>query len=309
MHSNQPLISVIVPCYNYARYLKDLIGSLTSQSYTKWECILVDDGSVDDTIGIANSYSNSDKRIKLITQKNSGAASARNNGLKNARGQFIQFIDADDMIGPEKFKLEIDLFSSHPSIDIVYSGYSFTDHNNHKKWVDITKWQTLSSNPFNDFISYWEAGLMIPIHSFLFSKKCFENWGEFDNRLKTHEDWDLNLNFSLNGATYLYHNYQGAYYRIHPVSNSRSDLTRNRQDAANTLLKYLHHNSANRFQKIRIIQRYFEITADFFIERIIHKRIRFPVAVNPKKARALFIFAIILMPIFMFKKVIAKIIK
>ncbi len=155
-------------------------------------------------------------------------------------------------------------------------------------------------------MKYWEAGLMIPIHSFLFSKKYFDNWGEFDSQFKTHEDWDLHLNFSLKGANYLYHDYCGAYYRIHPTSSSRTDLTGNRKDTMNVLLKYLRLDDCTFFQKLLIRKRYCEFVADFFVERIKYKRIRFLETLNFNKARFLGFTAILLLPFFLIIKLIKR---
>ncbi len=306
MQVNNPQISVIVPCYNYARYLPDLLGSLKSQSFPDWECILVDDGSIDDTKAVAAACLKEDPRIKYIYQSNSGPAAARINGLKEAKGKYIQFIDADDFIGTDKFKIELELFAQNISLDIVYSGYTFIDENK-KQWIDEKKWQALSSKPFNDFVKYWEAGLMIPIHSFLFSRKCFDRWGGFDGQFKTHEDWDLHLNLSLKGACYLYHDYSGAYYRIHNSSSSRTDLTKNRKDTTGVLLKYFKSDDCSFSQKMMIAVRYCRFTADFFAERVLHKRIRFFESLNMKSAGLLGLIALLLLPFFLTIKSFQKI--
>ncbi len=94
----QPLISVIVPCYNYGDLLKDCIGSLFAQTYSNWECIIVDDGSTDNTRMVAEELVQKDKRISYFLQSNSGPTVARNYGLSVAKGEFIQFIDADDLM-------------------------------------------------------------------------------------------------------------------------------------------------------------------------------------------------------------------
>lgn len=91
------LVSIITPCYNAEKYLRETIESVLGQSYRNWEMILVDDGSKDKTSEIIKEYSDIDSRIKYYYQNNSGSASARNYGLNNARGRYIALLDADDV--------------------------------------------------------------------------------------------------------------------------------------------------------------------------------------------------------------------
>jgi glycosyltransferase involved in cell wall biosynthesis len=93
---NEPLITIIVPVYNVERYLSRCIESIQRQTYRNWELFLVDDGSLDSSGSICDSYANNDKRIHVIHQKNQGVSIARNVALDRARGEYIQFIDADD---------------------------------------------------------------------------------------------------------------------------------------------------------------------------------------------------------------------
>ncbi|GAA0839865.1 hypothetical protein GCM10009113_04020 [Marinobacter szutsaonensis] len=102
--SQKGLISVIMPCYNYGRFLHDSITSVINQSYKNWELIIVDDGSEDDSLEIAKSFT--DSRIKVFTQPNKGVSAARNLGLQHAEGEFIAFIDADDLWEIKKLELQ-----------------------------------------------------------------------------------------------------------------------------------------------------------------------------------------------------------
>lgn len=93
----EDLVSIITPCYNGAKYIQYTIDSVLSQTYTKWEMIIVDDGSTDNSSEVIAKYTTSDQRIKYIKQENGGSASARNNGIRNAVGQYICLLDADDL--------------------------------------------------------------------------------------------------------------------------------------------------------------------------------------------------------------------
>ena len=99
--SDIPLISVIVPVYNGEQYITECIESILSQTYHNIEVIIIDDGSTDDTVRITRQYAAGDKRIKLISQSNRGPSCARNLGLENARGSYITFVDADDVVSTD----------------------------------------------------------------------------------------------------------------------------------------------------------------------------------------------------------------
>ena len=93
-----PIVSVIVPVFNSAKYIPTCVDSILSQSYTDFELLLVDDGSTDDSGSICESYSNKDSRVRVIHKKNGGVCSARNRGLDNAKGDYIVFVDSDDYV-------------------------------------------------------------------------------------------------------------------------------------------------------------------------------------------------------------------
>lgn len=111
----RPLVSVIVPVYNGERYLADALESIFEQDYDPFEVIVVDDGSADGTSGIAKSY----KEIRYIYQMNQGQGAAMNVGIKAAQGEFIAFLDADDLWTPNKLSVQVDYLPSHPQVGVV----------------------------------------------------------------------------------------------------------------------------------------------------------------------------------------------
>lgn len=108
MKEQQPLVSVITPAYNAARFIRETIESVRNQTYDHWEMIIVDDCSTDDTVAIVQSYVEKDKRIKLVQlEQNSGSGVARNRAMDEADGRFIAFLDSDDVWLPEKLTRQI----------------------------------------------------------------------------------------------------------------------------------------------------------------------------------------------------------
>ena len=273
--SAQPTISVITASYNYAKYLPDLFNNLSSQTYQNWECIIVDDGSEDNTKEVVYTFALKDKRIKYVYQENAGLAAARNTGLKEATGYYIQFLDADDLLGVEKFAYEINLFQENPNVGIVYSDYLLTDVKLGKYWKDDLYFNILSNNSFLDFVKYWEKGLMIPIHCFLYKKTYFDIYGSFDANLRMKEDWDLHLKFSFHQISFLYHSYVGAIYRIHNKSLARNNYTQNKNYILRVLSKYYSLKEMKPENKIVILNRYIDVVVDCFITKIRYNRVNF----------------------------------
>lgn len=119
---NNPEISIIVPVYNMERYLEECLESIKKQTFTNWECILVDDGSSDNSPAICEQYAESDSRFKAIHQQNRGLSVARNTALRTVSSEYIGFVDADDWIEPEMFELLYKLVTEHDA-DIAQVGF------------------------------------------------------------------------------------------------------------------------------------------------------------------------------------------
>lgn len=119
-----PKISIIVPVYKAEKYLLQCLDSILSQSYKEWECILVDDGSPDCSGEICDDYATKDFRFKVIHQPNSGASTARNNGIASAQGEWIAFVDADDVIKPNYLLNMITAVEIH-NVDFVIGGLQY----------------------------------------------------------------------------------------------------------------------------------------------------------------------------------------
>lgn len=117
MTEQQPLVSVIIPVYNGARFLRAALESVFAQSYRAFEVIVVDDGSVDYSGKIAQGFDD----VRYIHQANQGVAAARNHGVEAARGEFFAFLDQDDVWTPEKLTVQMDHLLSHPEL-----GYTLT---------------------------------------------------------------------------------------------------------------------------------------------------------------------------------------
>ena len=121
-------VSVIVPVYNAEKYLKQTLLSIQNQTFRDFEVLLVDDGSTDQSGQICDEWSRKDNRFKVIHQQNHGVAAARNAGIRAAQGEFIAFLDADDLWLPEKLKRQI-TFMKEKGCNLSYTAYRFIDEN------------------------------------------------------------------------------------------------------------------------------------------------------------------------------------
>lgn len=124
------LVSVIIPTYNSDKFITKAINSILNQTYSNLEIIIVDDGSTDNTKD--EIYNLKDNRIKYFYKSNGGESSARNFGLAQATGEFIAFLDADDLYHKEKIKRQVSILNSNPNIDIVYNDVILIDEENNK---------------------------------------------------------------------------------------------------------------------------------------------------------------------------------
>lgn len=111
-----PLVSIIVPCYNQGQYLGEALDCVLAQTYSNWEVIIVDDGSTDNSAEVAKAYIAKDSRIHYFHQSNAGPSAARNYGVRESKGEHIQFLDGDDKLSARCFELAVKhIESSEPS--------------------------------------------------------------------------------------------------------------------------------------------------------------------------------------------------
>ncbi|MBN2109292.1 MAG: glycosyltransferase family 2 protein [Deltaproteobacteria bacterium] len=221
--TTSPTVSVIIPLYNQQRYIGDALQSVVQQTFPDWECIIINDGSTDGSRDAALACMQRDSRIRLIDQPNRGLSAARNRGLAEARGRYIQFLDADDCIDKEKLRLQIQALAPAAMPALSYTDYYSTTDDLHSPHSFYLSPRFLTGSPLSELIVRWETQLSIPIHCFLFDSVFFTGHRiRFDEHLPNHEDWDCWMNiFSLKPAI-CYIDQKLAVYRIHSSSMARN---------------------------------------------------------------------------------------
>lgn len=170
-------VSVIIPTYNYARYLGEAIDSALGQTLAPLEVIVVDDGSTDDTPELLAAYGD---RIRVLRQKNAGVAVARNSGIAAARGEYVAFLDADDTWLPRKLELQMPLFTG--SVGLVHCGLEFGTA------IQLPR---VDGDVANALLLLEPDVIHGPGSTVVVPKHVAEEAGGFDPSLPASEDWDF----------------------------------------------------------------------------------------------------------------------
>ncbi|MEG4206887.1 glycosyltransferase [Microcoleus sp. Pol7_A1] len=186
-----PLISVIIPVYNGARYIVQAVESALGQTFTNLEIIVVDDGSTDRTQQVLQPYID---RIRYIYQKNQGVGVARNQACQLARGKFLAFLDADDYFLPSKLEKQIACFDADPTLDMVQTGWLLVDETG-REISAVKPWQQAPELDLASFIIY----KCVRPSAMMLRRNCWEDLGGFASHFRLAEDLDFALRLTLKG--------------------------------------------------------------------------------------------------------------
>lgn len=231
-NSAAPLVSIIVPCFNQGRYLPDAIDSVISQTWPRWECIIIDDGSTDDTAAVAARLAARDSRVRCVSQPNRGLAGARNRGLDEARGEYIQFLDADDLLVPEKLEAQLAAACaeerlqpgpSRPAVVYCRPVFRVDDDTAVAAAADMPFMTLERARPRYSLAARWENGLSIPCQAFLFDARLFRDPPlRFDETLPNHEDWECWMRVFAREHVLFFVDRELVVYRRHEAAMSRN---------------------------------------------------------------------------------------
>ena len=221
----RPLVSVIIPAYNYGHYIGDALRSVQAQTQDDWECVVVDDGSTDDTGEVVAQFAAADPRVRYVRQENARQAAARNNGIRRARGDYFQFLDADDRIEPEKLEAQLRLLRETPGVDVVYSDIRYFDDGDARPRRAAVEgeepWMPLISGSGGEFLLRLVRNNIMPINAPLFPRRVIEQVGPFHEGLLI-EDWQYHIRCAAAGTRYRFDDREGvrALVRAHAGSSS-----------------------------------------------------------------------------------------
>lgn len=208
-----PRVSVVIPAYNSMTYLPETVESVLQQTFTDFEVLIVDDGSADAIEQWAATIA--DSRVRFVRQSNQGVSVARNLGITQAQGEYIAFLDADDLWECSKLEKQVRYMENHPTIGLVHS------------WVTLID---AKSRPLNKQLTstaegtVWQSLIIrnaIACCSVLVRRECFATAGLFDPLIRSAEDWEMWIRIALHYPIGLMRE-PLARYRVLPTSKSKN---------------------------------------------------------------------------------------
>ena len=223
---NNPLISVIVPIYNVEQYIHETLGCIINQTYDNWECILIDDGSSDNSSAICDEYAKNASRIRVIHKSNGGLVSARNAGYENIAGDWHMYLDGDDWIDVNTCEELVKVIKKYPDVNVVF--WKFLQEFNGKSVKSKMNWNCLEDEQLYEGeqchdlalnTMVYSSGLTTAYAKLINTKWAKENGICHDNRLRQGEEGvEFTLRLFYNAKKALYLNRYWNHYRYTPGS-------------------------------------------------------------------------------------------
>lgn len=243
---NHPSVSVVIPNYNYGIFLAQAIDSVLAQTYPNIEIIVIDDGSTDASEKVLDNYGD---KIRWFKQTNGGVSRARNRGISESGGDFIAFLDADDIWLPEKIERQLKLFADDSEIGLVHCGFvDFDNAGSLAEHLDGMEGWVAES-----LLSYRRSVILGGGSATVVKRKAIDESGGFDENMRIGEDWEFYYRIAKN--------YKVGFvpqvllkYRIHPsnsFANNPSSIERMEKDLLYALDKIMAANDTERINKIK----------------------------------------------------------
>jgi len=260
MMEKQPLVSVIMPCYNGEKFIGEAIESVINQTCKNWELIVVDDGSTDNSKEIIRQYCIADKRIQYIQhKKNKGIPFARNTGIRASKGEYIALLDQDDKWLSNKLDLQLDKFyMSKPEIGLVFGNINIID--SYGCLIYKSKNIKINFAKINqrDLVRHLFLNCFIPSITVMFKRKCIKEVGGFDeNILWGGDDYELWLRLA-NKFKFAYINKVLGIRRLHRNNYSATErMIRGQMQLIEEVVKKYHF--LNKYKQKSIAQRLYQL--------------------------------------------------
>lgn len=180
-----PLVSILIPAYNAERWIAEALESALAQTWPRREIIVVDDGSSDETLAVARRYASA--QVQVISQSNAGAAAARNRALRAAQGNYLQYLDADDLLAPDKIERQLEMLSGCGDEQLAAGAWArFYQHPSEARFVPQLLWADAA--PVDLLVTAWSNNLMIHPAAWLVPRPLSERAGWWDESLSLDDD-------------------------------------------------------------------------------------------------------------------------
>ena len=195
--ADSPRVSIIIPAFNAASVIAETLVSVMNQTFTDFEVLIVDDGSNDNTVDVAKTFCVADARFQLITSNHAGLSATRNIGIKQSRGEWIAFVDADDIWLPEKLARQMETVGERSEVDLSFTNYHFWDGTHVLR--TRTFYEGMSAK--NEILPRLIERCTYLVSAVIVRADLFKRVGGFDVTLPCCEDWDLWLRMAESGMT------------------------------------------------------------------------------------------------------------
>lgn len=221
-----PLVSIVVTCFNQGQYLEKSVNSVLKQTFSDLECLIVDDGSTDNTRQVAEKLMTEDSRIKYFYKENGGVSSARNFGFRQSQGEWIQFLDSDDWINEDKIRFQLSCIKGTNTHNTVfYSDYERVYLDKEQNITDrqlntvgsLTREQLIQRLLIPDFLA--DSAFPVLQQCLLLNRNVFAK-KMFDETLKALQDRDFPLDLAIAGVDFIYTPIVGAFYTKHQTNRT-----------------------------------------------------------------------------------------
>lgn len=274
----QALVSVIITCYNQEQFIGEAIGSIIKQTYPHWECLVIDDGSTDGTAAVCKELSKVDQRVQYIHQENNGVSAARNKGFSLSTGTFIQFLDGDDFLMPDKLQLQVEFMLLNPQYGVTYSNHQhyWQGANSYAQYA----FEVVDEQPLQQLLFGYDRGVSIPIHTAVLRRTIWPAHelpfpADYKHR---YEDWVFWVLIAIKGTRFHFIDKNLAVYRMHNSNfvTGGEQMAINALHATNYISTLIPDTIREEFQQQRfdfILKRYAEnkiqtLPASFFMQKI-----------------------------------------
>ena len=268
----QPLVSIIIPVFNRVDLINDTLNSVLNQTYTNWECLMIDDGSSDGTKSILKEYQSKDSRFTFIERPidiTKGANPCRNLGITNSKGDYVQFLDSDDYMDSEKLRLQVNILNQSSNTTVAICDWdrfhSDVSEANFKKLLPYAKNFSSAKLYLNALGKKW-----IPPLCYLVPRRLIDMAGFWDESIIINQDAEYFVRVLLNCTEVKFVKYARVLYRHHTKGNVSSETAKKVQAKIDTFKLMQDHLKSIYIDEPNL---YIEGSKDMYYRRI--KR-RFP---------------------------------
>ncbi|MDT0676803.1 glycosyltransferase family 2 protein [Autumnicola musiva] len=186
-------ISIIIPVYNKEEFIKETLLSIWNQDFQDWECLLVDDGSSDNSVMVIEEFISDKPRFKLMFipgKRNKGASTCRNFGLEISSSKYVQFLDADDIISKTKLESQVQIMENDPSVDLVTCKWGRLNNAEEEIYNDLSVYNNFSNIP--EFLKMLtQSKGYFPLHAYLLKKETIKRAGLWNENLSLNDDGEF----------------------------------------------------------------------------------------------------------------------